>query len=453
MKCPFLLESVARRVFAFPVQLGAALIVLAGSIYFNSGTLAPYAATIIRPIVEREHGYLYNLDHDNFKAVYLMLSGAPRTLWETSMVLRRVLFYFFAYFPMKQFGFEMGGLLTSVILHGVCVGGFVLFVRKRIGPSAGVVSLWLLALYPGVPYFATLPYSYVTIVPFALLLTILLIVLKDSGRPGTAVLCALAMGVLFLAYDFYVFYLPALVLLLWRHRKFGVPLKIGCALLTLLPLSLWLLALKEIYRVPFSNPNTDIFGVILSSYFKSWRLYFVFMPAWNSVVWVKLVQLLPFYFFHTFFYNVFGWLSLLGFVSGWAAWKVLKKRDLSVEGAIFLSAVAFFLFNNLAPPYNGWPMRGDVIARLYEPIFPVYILLAAKTLERLIQAGARLRARILVGLAIAVVILNGAICFAPYLGDPAIGLANKFYGEFYHHDNPDAYLINVHLRPKKLLGM
>ena len=68
----------------------SALLLLA--IWLSSGTMAPYASTWAFPIVSKPCGYLYNLDHPQHLAVFQMLDGQPREVWQGSFVLRRLLF-------------------------------------------------------------------------------------------------------------------------------------------------------------------------------------------------------------------------------------------------------------------------------------------------------------------------------------------------------------------------
>ncbi len=153
--------------------LGACLLLALG-IWVNTGTLAPYAATLEKPFLWGPCNYPLNIDHFHFKATFLMLDGAPRDQWEFSVALRRVLYPLLAYPFMKLLGYGAGGLVTNVLLAVGSLAVFWLALRRRLGkePPAGLLAL--LATYPGWMYWAGLPYSYAAIVPLSLLCLVLL---------------------------------------------------------------------------------------------------------------------------------------------------------------------------------------------------------------------------------------------------------------------------------------
>ena len=68
--------------------LSTACLLLSLGVWANTGTLAPYGATLDKPLVSDPCKYLLNIDHFHFKAAFLMLDGAPRDQWEFSVVLR-----------------------------------------------------------------------------------------------------------------------------------------------------------------------------------------------------------------------------------------------------------------------------------------------------------------------------------------------------------------------------
>ena len=55
-------------------------------------------------------GYLFNLDHPQYRAAFAMLDGAPRDQWEWSITLRRILYPLFAFPFMKVGGLRRRGI-------------------------------------------------------------------------------------------------------------------------------------------------------------------------------------------------------------------------------------------------------------------------------------------------------------------------------------------------------
>jgi hypothetical protein len=127
--------------------LAGGVIVLLG-VWLSSGTLAPYAATLEQPRIDKPCNYLLNTDHVHFEATFLMLDGQPRERWDFSIYLRRILFPLLAYPLMKAFGFLAGGVVTSAIIQLAAYATFVIYVRKKLGDPAAYAAIVLVAFYP-----------------------------------------------------------------------------------------------------------------------------------------------------------------------------------------------------------------------------------------------------------------------------------------------------------------
>ena len=65
----------------FTIALITSLVFVALAVWLASGTMAPYAATLHAPQIQKPCNYLFNTDHVHFEATYLMLDGAPRKQW------------------------------------------------------------------------------------------------------------------------------------------------------------------------------------------------------------------------------------------------------------------------------------------------------------------------------------------------------------------------------------
>ena len=404
-------------------HLAGAMVVLLLSIWFSSGTLSPYACTFAYPAVLHPCGYLGNIDHPDFLGTFLMLDGAPRAGWQYSVTLRRVLFPLLAYPAMKLFGFLYGGVLFSALLNASAVIGFAAFVRKEIGSRGAIACLWILASYPGIAYWAGLPYSYAIIVPACLGSAVILWYLARVNSRAQIAGLALLLGVLFLGYDLLPFFAPAAVLLLIRRRSLFDTFLAGTAMLfpTVVVNSL----LDRLLGIQLINPNTVSYWIVVESYLRR--------PQWRA--WATLLLQLPAIAAGTFLYSNFIFLPLLFLlfvVMGRRGFRALDQ----VELAILLGCLAVFLVLNGAPPYQArWQIRGVWIARIYQPLFVVFLLYIARAMEsRDERNGLRW------GLVAATALINATICFGPILLNP---LADAVYYRFYRHSPPGTMIRNL----------
>ena len=126
-----------------------------------------------------------------------------------------------------------------------------------------MLALWLMALYPGAAYWAGLPYMHSLIFPSAMLLLFATDYLERAQLWGV-VRISLLMGVLYLGYDLFAFFLPAsLLLLAWRRRWGAAALS---AVLQLLPLAVWTLWLTKVLHQPLANENTVSYWQVIGAY-------------------------------------------------------------------------------------------------------------------------------------------------------------------------------------------
>ncbi|HKV06805.1 MAG TPA: hypothetical protein VJ725_01620 [Thermoanaerobaculia bacterium] len=408
---------------------GASLVLILG-VWASSGTLAPYAATLAKPYVWGPCDYLLNIDHNHFKAVFMMLDGAPRDQWEYSVVLRRVLHPLLAYPFIKLLGFGAGGIVANVLLALGSVAVFWRALRNRYG-KVPVALLWLLATSPGIFYWAGLPYSYAVIVPASLLALVLLWKLETATGWRPALLCGLGLGVLSTGYDLLPFFGAAGFLLLLSRRLWGPATVFAVAAAA--PTALVAVALRAIYQVPFQSSNTQAYGNIVGSYLSLGSLTEESLRTWG-----RLLTALPGIALDVFLYSNFLFLPLL-FLLGLLAARWLPKEIRIVpraEVCVLIAAILLFLFTNLAPPYPGWQLRGSWLARLYQPVFGVMISTLAALFARANLLPRRLRGALWGALAI-VIFADLWIVFGPVLGSTR--LSQTVYHRFYRHDKPTAY--------------
>jgi hypothetical protein len=417
----------------FRVHLVGAGLLLALAIWLSSGTMAPYGSTFFRPVVSTPCGYLYNYDHAQYRAVFEMLDGQPPERWRGSLVLRRLLLPLVAYPLMKAAGFEVGGFVASLLCHLAALVVLGIFLRRRHGEDAAVAGVWLFAVYPGVTYWAALPYANAAIVPASVGLFALLTRLDEETRAGRAALLSAAMGLLFVAYDLGPFFGVAAIILLLRRRRFALlPIALGC--LAAGPLLASLL-LKLAFHVPWTNTNTALYGTVA----RAW----LHPPGLG--VWLRSLADFPFLLVRVFFTSNFLFLPGLFLI----LLAIARQRLTPAEGALAAAVGLVFLFNNLAPPYEDrWQMRGDFIPRLYQPLFIALLAYAARVIGGWRSASTG-RARVLLGAAALAWAGNASVAFGPIGRVPWAGYV---YHRFYMHAGPETMDTNLALAGRRPLG-
>ncbi|HEX9986715.1 MAG TPA: hypothetical protein VGF69_25895 [Thermoanaerobaculia bacterium] len=404
----------SRRLVVHGVAAGVFLLV---AIWLSSGTMAPYAATVTEPLILEPCHYLVNGDHPHHLAVLEMVRGAEPSRWQFSVVLRRVLYPVLSWPLTAATGELWGGLLTTMLITAAAIALFALFVRKRWGENAAIATLWLLVTWPGITYWSGLPYGYATIVPGSLVIAVLLYRLDEAGDMRTVVTSASLIGLIYLAYDLFPFFAPAVALLPALRRRWMHAVIAG--VLQLVPLAA-VLTVFHLTMLPVVNSNTATYGTIVRAWFAG--------PY--GAGWLAYMADLPRVFLAVFLFSGFLVLPLLFLAT---VWRVrLGRPELLILGA----TAAVFLFNNAAPPYYGWQLRGDWIPRLYQPVFVAFLLCIAR---------AQLpKAATLIAVAANVVILLAPVT----LNRPAL----RLYEVFYRHGDPDAFLRNLEVHGRRPLG-
>lgn len=406
---------------------------LALAVWLSSGTMAPYAATFVYPIVTAPCGYLVNVDQPHHEGVFQMLDGQPPERWQHSLVLRRLLFPLWAYPFMKVGGFAAGGFVASLLAQLTALWLLALHLRRRWGEPAAIAGTWLLAVYPGITYWAALPYAYVAIVPASIGLFILLA--QIDGRRGWRRIIgpAAAMGLLFTAYDLAPYFGLAALGVLVRRRRFA-ELPVAIVGMALAPAAS-LLLLRLVFHAPLSNGNTAIYGTVLRAYLHP--------PAVG--VWLGGLADFPSVLLGNFLFSNLMFLPVL-FA---AVVAITRQRPTLVEGTIMGAVALVFLFNNLAPPYQGrWQMRGDFIPRLYQPIFVALLVYCARAVGDGVTkpGGKRI---LLVALTALTVLANASVAFGPVARVPWAGTV---YQAFYQHSPPGTLDENLARYGRRPLG-
>jgi hypothetical protein len=426
---------------SFKIHAAASFAILLLVMYLSTGTLSPLANTVDfppdYPLVEPKCHYLFNGDYYQHAALYYLVKGKPKQSWEFTMHLRRILYNLLAYPFMKLFQFDIGGLITNALLTILAFLSFALFTLKTTGETGAIAGLWLLALFPGIPYFVGQPFLYAMIVPSCLWMYMLLWKLDKyaSAEPlgngrrsffkGNAFLrpvlfISIAIGIFFLAYDFIVFFGTAVVLVLvWRKKWRAIPFAfVGMLLAT----GLWWAVVHIFLKSSFASQNTVFYTNVLQSYFSTF----------NSAQWLDVLKKLPELIIVNFFFSCFFFLPMLFLFSVVIGH---KKNCIQVpEACVLMSVALVFMFNNCAPPYDKpWQMRGDWIARLYEPMFVVLLFYCVRIVQNVTaEKHAYFRKYVMYVVLVIAVAGNGIVSFGPALNDPA-GISSLVYWKFYKH--------------------
>jgi hypothetical protein len=346
-------------------SLGGSLCVLALAIWLSSGTMAPYAATLDEPRILEPCGYLANIDYDTLRAPFLMLDGRPALYWDFSVVLRRVGFPLLAYPLMKLAGYDVGGFVASLLLNLAAVLWFSVFVRRAYGDRSAIVTHWILATYPGIPYWAGLPYCYTAIVPSCLVCAILLAKLEHAAEYAHVLLLALGIGTTFIAYDLLPFFVPAGVLILLLRpdlvgRRLRTLTVFCCA--AILPTIISNLALKLFFGARLLNDNTSIYYNIIGAYY-GLAAGLLHLPRWPTLRqpvmpselaglgWGELLSRGPRIFIEDYLFGNFLFLPIFVLALG----SVLALSGMAAAWSVeppFVSAV-----DRLLPAFHRWPYR------------------------------------------------------------------------------------------------
>lgn len=401
-----------------------------------SGTLAPYAATLHNPHLVNDQGdyisidgdtnyaelgcyYIANYDHKHYIANYRLIDGKPKEQWNWAFLLRRPLLYMVSYPFMKMFGFLGGGFVMSILLNIAVLVWFTRWVKKRWGATAAIIGLSLLSAYPATMYWSGMPYPHILITACTLVLTMLLYKVYETDNLKTIALCSLGAGVSFLAYDTYIFFLPAFGLLLLLQKKWkAIPVAI-VGLVVPLGLWLWFLSGKTL---PNASGNTDIYSNIINAY----------LNASPEVLWDNFTQL-PYILYRNFFDAMYFYIALLFAIVVIAG---LVSKSIKVELPFWVLALAMFAvlaFNNMAPPYDGWQMRGTWIARIYQPAIVLCLLPIFSVAKNWNAEGKKLYVQLLVVATIVVFAFNTRINISPALGDYS---QTSYHYNFYFHSMP-----------------
>lgn len=403
------------------------LLVFTAGLYCNTGTLAPYAVTHV-PEVDPATGRLSHIDEPATRALLDFAEGRDRAAWSDSIYLRRILYAVLIRPFVQGFGFETGAIVGQLFWNVLAVWAWLEWIRRRRGGQTAGAAAWLIALYPGAAYWAGLPQVQALIIPGVLGLIVLLHEIEQAP-PARLILLSIGMGMIYLAYDFAAFFIPAsLLLLCQRSPRLGLL----SVVLQVLPLGLWIVWLTRGLGMPLANESTGIYATVLHAY----------AHPGEMASWARLVAQLPEILGDVFFGACFLFLPALFLGILALRTRVTAPVLTRAEWALLAGIGAVFFFSNLAPDYQAtWPMRGNWIARIYEPLFVILI----GSVTRWWGSEPDLRRR-QAGLALIAMTcaLNALVVFGPILGNPRQVSERAFYAFYNHSENHLIYRINLH---------
>lgn len=232
--CLWLLVMALTRIWLPRFDLFAALVGLSFlmlvTLWFNSGTLNPYAAISNKGPLLTPAKYPVNIDYEHHAAVHWMLDGDPVEKWSFSYTLRRIAFPLFAYPFIKAWeafllkgggwGYLEGGILASWLLQFLALITWGSFLRRKFSRSVSLWGMALLATYPGLYFWAGIPWDYAWLVPGSLWCFMLICRLEEPQPAWRAALICLAIGALLTGYEIWPHFIPAaLIMVLWITRK------------------------------------------------------------------------------------------------------------------------------------------------------------------------------------------------------------------------------------------
>jgi len=406
------------RRFWLHVTLAALALIL--GCWLSSGTLTPYGTHVYG-----DCQYRYNIDHEHFRAVFLMLEGRPEAEWNYSVVLRRVLHPLLAYPFYKEWGFELGGFIFNIFSHVVALVGLAVAMRRFFDARASVLVTWLFASYPGYAYWVGLPYSYAFIVPGCIACMIGLLWLHERPSLARSVGAACVVGVIGLGYDLVPFFGGALAFMLIAYRRWR---DLAAAMIVL---GAWVVVIAKglplIFGFTAVNSNTQAYGAV----FAAW------LHAWNRLGgWGELLFEAPAVFISNFVFSGFVFFPLLLLFVIWLHARLRVTPVLHrVALSILLATLCVWAFLNLAPPYeSAWQLRGEWIPRLYQPWFVAVLVAVAAGSVALRDNPKR---KLLVVAVVATAVLDGAVIAGPFIGlTPLYATVHqRFYRAAFHNKN------------------
>lgn len=400
--------------------------------WFNTGTLSAYALTLEEPHLL--DGYIANYDYGHYYCTYSFVMGKPVELWGWGWVTRRVLFYLCGYPFFKIFGMMNGGMITAFLVSSVAYFHLAIYARRKWGNEAGISAILLLSTYTGIMYWIGSPFAQVMIMPCSIWLYMIMEQLSHPANWKTKMRLWLLAGVLFTAYDLFIFFGPAICMLHffmdWKAK--GV-LKIRDAALagaTMLIPQMAVMLVIHLKGAPLTNENSGLYSTIIKAY----------LHPGDLSRWLGYLLNSPKVFLYNFLDSNF-WLLPIFFISWFFVGRsVLGIKFNLTEKCLILAFLLVFSFNNLAPYYNNvWQLRGIEIARIYQPIFVIFLFYLIRLSSQICVAKPQLKK-----VFFSTLVIYSLAAFVVNTGSGYLNpITQKVYSRFYMHSKPEAMEHNV----------
>lgn len=419
---------------SFNIVFLSAFVLLILQMYLNTGTLSAYAVTIDNPYVIG--GNIVNYDYKHYQCNYDFIMGEPAEKWNFGWVLRRELFYILAFPFLKIFGFYIGGIIAAITITLISFYAFIRFIYNNLGVQQAYVGVILLSTYPGIMYWIGSPFAQVMIVPCCLLIYMLMWKMNYSNKLNKHILFLSLISILFTAYDLILYFYPTILFIYFRKQQWKkMIISLPIMLIPQLAMVLWI-NMRGVTEL--KSDNTGLYFTIINSY----------LNPGDLLSWLHLIFLAPKILLLNYLDSNFWFLPILFIIL--VVVGVRNKIWLNtIETGILLSAFAIFIFNNLAPVYSAdFLMRGEWIARIYQPIFVALLMYIVRFYGQIYQINPNQK-RVFVGLILTCSLLNIAInlggCFKSNLTQLA-------WYRFYQHSSPDAMQKNLKIYGVKPIG-
>ena len=410
------------------------ILFLISEMYLNTGTLSAYAVTLENPMVI--DGHIVNYDYVHHECNYNFIIGSDPETWSNGWVLRRELFFIVAFPFFKLFGFYFGGIIAAFSITIFSYFVFIKFIFKTFGIQQAYVGMALFVAYPGIMYWIGSPFAQTMIVPCSCLIYILMWKINESLILKKQLMYLSIIAILFTAYDLFVFFYPAILLIFFTKRQW---IALFCSLpIMLLPQILIVFWLKAKGVDQLNDRNSGVYAIIINSY----------IHPGDLAIWWNSIKQVPNILIHNFINSNFLFLPSLFLIL--TPWAFVKKFQMNrIEIFVLLSALLVFLFNNLAPPYTAeFSMQGKWIARIYQPIFVILIMFIVR-FSVVAFNSSKISKRIFISL----------ICLC-FIGNSIINFGGCFksrftqwaWFSFYQHSFPSTMINNLNKYGAKPIG-
>jgi hypothetical protein len=409
-----------------------------------TGTLAPYAASYTWVVPVGPCGYLYNVDHEQFRALYSFVSGGPRETWENSIMLRRFPYALLCLPLFKLLGFELGGLISNLIFYLLSLAVCLRFIFKTFGRRATAWLGWLLATSPLGAYWISMPYPYAWLTPCCLLALPILWNINRGCADRSLFSSAFLLGLLGLPHELLTYLFAFIFLYGAARRKLSLVQACISLVLVLLPQAAANAYLSVVVGVVFTAEHASLYSALFKSYFSSF--WWQNLPGHLRTFVPALL--------HNALFSTLLFLPLV-----WAVLRVAlflpnahdHKTKLSfgwVEQALLIGLFLQFCFLNLAAPQGvRFNLQGLEYARFYQPLICLLVLALARLSKLNFEANYLLFTRFLVGAAAA---LNILVVSGPLVNYPK--LADFIYANYYGHAAVGTFTKNLEKYGRRPLG-